>query len=181
VLLLISELLLQLHELLFFALLDGIVLVGLLALLKGVSMKGIACQQALITIPELGNVPLASGFWRSSSIAAGHDAGACGESCSGLDCEPGCWADSFGEGLWKHGGCLGWDDVVRSDDLLYLRGFRSGGRLWLDHNSGLILDWMWHDAGGERPERLETLGSKCHVDKHPARCQSEKPHMLITP
>jgi hypothetical protein len=39
VLLLISELLLQLHELLFFALLDGIVLVGLLALLKGVSVK----------------------------------------------------------------------------------------------------------------------------------------------
>lgn len=46
---LISELLLQLHELLFFALLDCKVLVGLLALLKGVSVKRIACQQALIT------------------------------------------------------------------------------------------------------------------------------------
>jgi len=79
VLLLISELLLQLHELLFFALLDGIVLVGLLTLLKG------------ITLPSMG--------WRSSSIAAGHDAGACGECCSGLECETGCWADSFDEGL----------------------------------------------------------------------------------
>jgi hypothetical protein len=39
VLLLISELLLQLQELLFFALLDGIVLVGLLALLKGVTIN----------------------------------------------------------------------------------------------------------------------------------------------
>ena len=36
---LISELLLQLQELLFFALLDGIVLVGLLALLKGVTIN----------------------------------------------------------------------------------------------------------------------------------------------
>ena len=51
---------------------------------------------------------------------------------------------------------LGWDDVVRSDDLLYLRGgFRSGVRLRLDHNSELILDWMWCDAGGNRPESLK--------------------------
>lgn len=47
VLLLISQLLLQLHELLFFALLDGVVLVGLLALLKGVSVQVIVRQLAL--------------------------------------------------------------------------------------------------------------------------------------
>jgi hypothetical protein len=46
VLLLISELLLQLQELLFFALLDGIVLVGLLTLLKGVSVQTIVHQRA---------------------------------------------------------------------------------------------------------------------------------------
>lgn len=34
---------------------------------------------------------------------------------------------------------VGVDDVVRNDDLLYLRGVRSGGRLWLDRNSGLTL------------------------------------------
>ena len=73
-----------------------------------------------MTIPELGNVPLTSVGWRSSSIAAGHEAGACGECCSGLESEASCWADSFDEGLRKHGCSLGWDDVVRSDDLLYL-------------------------------------------------------------
>jgi hypothetical protein len=96
--LLISELLLQLHELLFFALLDGIVLVGLLTLLKGITIH--YCLS--VSSPEhseLGNVPLPSIGWRSSSIAAGHDAGACGECCSGLECETGCWADSFDEGL----------------------------------------------------------------------------------
>ena len=52
-----------------------------------------------MTIPELGKVPLASSFRRCSSVTAGHDASACRECCSGLECEAGCWADSFDEGL----------------------------------------------------------------------------------
>lgn len=30
---------------------------------------------------------------------------------------------------------------------MYQKGWRSDGRLWLDHNfGGLTLDWMWYDG-----------------------------------
>jgi hypothetical protein len=98
VLLLIGELLLQLHELFFFALLNGIVLVGFLALLKGVTINNYLSVSSNGHF-EAWSLPLASSFWRSSSIATGHDTGACSESCSRLDCESGSWANSFDEGL----------------------------------------------------------------------------------